>query len=70
MLRLFIAFIIILFFIIIYYIIKTLFRANQKLRNGNKRPQHQQNKYKDIEEADFREIESGSNKKNDKDVQE
>jgi hypothetical protein len=69
MVRLFVVFIVILFFFIIYYIIKTLFRENQKLRSS-KKAQTRGNSYNNIEEADFKEIEPGSNKKNDKDVQE
>jgi flagellar biosynthesis/type III secretory pathway M-ring protein FliF/YscJ len=69
MVRLFVVVIIILFFFIVYNIIKSLFRENQKLRSGQAGSRTRTKKYNDIEEADYKEIES-KNKKNEKDGQE
>jgi hypothetical protein len=69
MLRLFLFVLIFIFFFIVYYIVKTLFTANKILRSSKKKDGRRRSSYKDIEEADFKEIESNSNKKNDKDVQ-
>jgi phosphotransferase system glucose/maltose/N-acetylglucosamine-specific IIC component len=66
MVRLFFIAILFVFFFIIYYVVKTLLTANKILRTKPKK-ENKKSRYKDIEEADYKEIET---KKNDKDVQE
>jgi uncharacterized membrane protein len=70
MLRLFLFVLIFIFFFIVYYIVRTLLTANRILRSSKKEGTKRGSRYKNIEEADFKEIDTNSNKKNDKDVQE
>jgi hypothetical protein len=70
MVRIFVFLLVVLFLFIVYYIIKSLWKTNQILRSSQNKGKRKDSRFKDIEEADFKEIDTSSKKKNDKDAQE